>query len=89
MGSVCEGILWSDSRPAEEEGEDEHEVRKNEIPHLTQCPKLCSAAELRSEVSRNALHPEVIPQKFEVKIKCLDADFVQISSVCYQIWQTS
>lgn len=67
LGSVCEGILWSDSRPVDEEREGEdggsqrktererEKKREGEIPHLTSCHKQFSVAQLQSEVSRNAL----------------------------------
>lgn len=49
LGSVCEGILWSDSRPEEEE-ENEDEVRKmTKIPYLTHCPKCPGGAVIRGE----------------------------------------
>lgn len=58
-GSVCEGILWSDSRPVAEEREDggggrrrewegkwSKKNREGEIPHLTACTELLSGSQL-------------------------------------------
>lgn len=56
-GSVCEGILWSDSRPVAEEKKDggggrqkegkwSKKEREGEIPHLTACTELFSGSQL-------------------------------------------